>query len=109
MAGARIERRLHPGHALLGCKGRDLPIHLSRKESLEERNVGPGFAVLAIEQSALDPSQQGSSGENFPPSAVLATDEPQEWHGGPKEGDENDNPGLRALPLLERGFRPGRT
>ena len=56
MAGIGIERRLDPGKAGLGGERLGCLIHFGGGKRFEQRDIGPGFAVLVVEQFALDPS-----------------------------------------------------
>jgi hypothetical protein len=82
MAGIGIERGLDPGETLLGCERLRLFFHLRRREALEQGYIDPGFAVVVVEQFALDPTAGGDVGvaADQAGARIAASDGPGEDH-----------------------------
>ena len=82
VAGIGIERRLDPGKTLLGGESFGLLFHLRGGKAFEQRNIDPGFAVVVIEEFALDPTPGSDVGvaANEPGARIAAPYGPGQDH-----------------------------
>ena len=110
VAGIGVEGRLDPGEALLGGERLGLLLHLRRGETFEQRDIGPGLAVIVVEQFTLDPAAGSEIGiaADEPGARVAAAHRAREHHAADRVrvrrivagGDLLEDP---RLDLLVRG------